>query len=209
MIYSRRYRDWNLQAILGVPIKDEKSRSRLIGESLPQLLNDPTTGGMSCDIEMQDTPPTVMDDKEAVEHTERDGRDGEEVHGRDGFSMITQKGEPTLGQFGIFRCSADPMGDCSFGHVEAKHQELTVNTRCAPGRIFRHQLEDQIPNFLGNSSSANDPAGSQQSRGLSAIALCLWMATPYAVEITDGHNFGEAQGLQKADPRRLELTRLL
>src|SRR5579863_4824795 len=26
-----------------------------------------------------------------------------------------------------------------------------------------------------------------------AIALCLWMATPYAVEITGGQNFGEAQ----------------
>jgi len=26
-----------------------------------------------------------------------------------------------------------------------------------------------------------------------AIALCLWMAMPYAVEITDGQNFGEGQ----------------
>ena len=26
-----------------------------------------------------------------------------------------------------------------------------------------------------------------------AIALCLWMATPYAVEITGGQNFGERQ----------------
>ena len=27
-----------------------------------------------------------------------------------------------------------------------------------------------------------------------AIALCLWMAMPYAVEITDGQNFGGGQG---------------
>src|SRR5205807_2710055 len=147
----RPYCDGNLQAILGVPIEDEKSRSRLIGESLPQLLNDPTTGGMSCDIEMQDTPPTVMDDKEAVEHTERDGRDGEEVHGRDGFSMVSQKDEPTFGGLRISRCSADPTGDRSLGHVEAQHQELTVNTRCAPGRVFRHHPKDQIANLFRNS----------------------------------------------------------
>jgi hypothetical protein len=40
---------WEPPSQIGVPIEDEKSRSRLIGESFPQVLNDPTTGGMSCD----------------------------------------------------------------------------------------------------------------------------------------------------------------
>ena len=40
---------------LASPIKDEKSGSRLIGESLPQLLHDPSAGRMPRDIEMQHT----------------------------------------------------------------------------------------------------------------------------------------------------------
>src|SRR5437660_10490400 len=39
----RPYCDGNLQAILGVPVEDEKSRSPLIGESLSQLLHGPSS----------------------------------------------------------------------------------------------------------------------------------------------------------------------
>jgi hypothetical protein len=74
--------------------------------------------------------------------------------------MVMQKSEPTFGGLRVHGRSAHPAGNGSLGDVETQRQELTVNTRCAPGRIFRHHPEDQIPNFLGNSSSANDPAGS-------------------------------------------------
>src|SRR5882672_3839806 len=38
----------NFQAVLGIPLEYEKSRSGLIREGLAQLLHDPTTGGMPC-----------------------------------------------------------------------------------------------------------------------------------------------------------------
>src|SRR5260370_4926925 len=64
----RPHRDGDLQAILGVPVKNQKSWRQLIGESLPQLLHDPRTGGMWCDIEMEHTSADVADDEKAVEH---------------------------------------------------------------------------------------------------------------------------------------------
>jgi hypothetical protein len=34
---------------------------------------------------MQDTPPIVVDDEKTVKHTERDGRDGEQIYDRNGL----------------------------------------------------------------------------------------------------------------------------
>ena len=42
------------------------------------------------DIEMDDLAPTVFDDEEAIQDSEREGRYGEEVHGRDDFAVIAQ-----------------------------------------------------------------------------------------------------------------------
>src|SRR5437016_14642131 len=77
-----------------------------------------------------------------VEHTERDGRDGEEVHGRDGFSMVSQKDEPTFGGLRISRCSADPTGDRSLGHVEAKLD----GERALAAPNVSDSIESRIPN---------------------------------------------------------------
>src|SRR5712692_67170 len=118
------------KTILGVPIEDEKSRSRLFGESLPQLLNDPATGGMSRYIEMQHPSAIMTYNEEAIEYAERQRWYGEEIHRGDGLPMIAQKGEPTFSGLRISRRSAHLTGAGSFRDVEAQHQQLTVNTRC-------------------------------------------------------------------------------
>jgi hypothetical protein len=48
------------------------------------------------DVEMQDSPAIVADDKEAVENTEADRGHGEEVHGRKRFPVIRKKRVPAL-----------------------------------------------------------------------------------------------------------------
>jgi len=65
--------------------------SRLIGESLPQLLHDPSAGGMSCDVEMQHASAIMADDEEAVECAERQRWNSEEIHRGDDFPMIAQE----------------------------------------------------------------------------------------------------------------------
>ena len=48
------------------------------------------------DIEMEDLPPAVFDDKEAVQDSESESRDSKEVHSRNGFTMIAQESGPEL-----------------------------------------------------------------------------------------------------------------
>src|ERR1039458_3456001 len=46
---------------------------------------------MPGDIEVEDAPTVVADDKKAVKEVKGKGRNGEEVHGRDGFAMMMKK----------------------------------------------------------------------------------------------------------------------
>ena len=101
------------------------------------------------DVEMQDTPAIVTDDKEAVENTEADRGHGEEVHGRNRFPVIRKKHAPALGWLGVSRRPLHPAGDGPLRHVKAQQDKLAVNARRAPGWVFRHHTEDQLPNLRG------------------------------------------------------------
>jgi hypothetical protein len=46
---------------------------------------------MPCDVEVQDATPVMADDEKAIEQIEGDGRDSEEVHGGNGFAVISKK----------------------------------------------------------------------------------------------------------------------
>jgi len=48
------------------------------------------------DVEVQNALAVLADGEEAVEHAEDDGRDGEEIHRRDGFLEVAKKGKPAL-----------------------------------------------------------------------------------------------------------------
>jgi hypothetical protein len=99
------------------------------------------------DVEMQDKPAIVADDKETVEDAERDRGHGEEVHRRNRFPVILKKCAPTLGWPGISGRALHPARDGSLGDVKAQHEELAVNARSTPGWVLRHHAEDQLPNF--------------------------------------------------------------
>jgi len=138
------YRDRDLQTIFGVPIKDEEPRSRLIREGLAQLLDDPTGGRMGRNVEIHDTPPIVADDEEAIEHTEGYGRNGKEVHRRDGFPVISKKGKPAFCWLRVSRRSFHPAGNRSFRDIETEHEKFAVNTWGAPGGVLRDHPKEQI-----------------------------------------------------------------
>src|SRR5208282_6650949 len=87
----------NLKSVLPIPVKNQKPGSRLEWKRLPQLLDGPQARRMLCDVEMQDTSPTVADDEEAIEHAEGDSWNREEVHGRNRFPVVSKEGEPPFG----------------------------------------------------------------------------------------------------------------
>src|ERR1035438_10156086 len=76
-------------------IEDQVFGSRVVGECLAQLLDNPGAGRAICEVAMKDTPPIVGNDEEAVKHAEGKRRYREEVHCCNGLTMIAQKGSPT------------------------------------------------------------------------------------------------------------------
>jgi len=123
----------DLYPVLRIPVMDQKSRSRPKRKRLPQLLDDPTARRMLRDVEVQDTPAIMADNKETVEHAECDRWHREEVHRRNRFPVILKKRAPAFDWLGTCRCPLHPAGDGSLGYIKAQQEKLTVNARSAPG----------------------------------------------------------------------------
>ena len=106
-------------------------------------------------VHVQNLPPLVANNKEAVQPLERDRRDSEEIHGGNRVAMIANKGLPALGKFWISGRSLHPTGNGSLGYVEAQHEQFAVDAGSTPGWVFCHHPEGQIPDFLRQSFSAD------------------------------------------------------
>ena len=109
---------------------------------------------MPCDVAVQNAAAIVADDEQAVEHAEGDRRNREEIHGRDGFPMVTNTGEPALGWVRGSESPFHPAGNCSFGNLTTEHEKFSVDAGSSPAGVLGHHLEDQIPNFFRCLSSA-------------------------------------------------------
>src|SRR5215467_4294258 len=81
------------------------------------------------DVEVQDTPALVADDKEAVEDTEGDRGHGEEVHGRNRFPVIRKKRAPALGGPGLSRNPLHPAGDTSLDLFSRLRNQTPVQSK--------------------------------------------------------------------------------
>src|SRR5690348_9424297 len=103
-----------MAAGISVPYFAFRSWIRNLGapkrKCLPQLLDDPAACRMLGDVEMQDLPAIVADDKEAVEDAEGDRGHGEEVHGRNRFPVIRKKPRQRWVGFGDFSEPASSSG---------------------------------------------------------------------------------------------------
>ena len=108
---------------------------------------------MASDVEVEDAPPIMADDEEAVENAKSDRRDREEVHRCARLAVIPQKGQPALSRFRISGCTLHPPGDGSLRDLEAQHEKFAVDARSTPGRVLGNHLENQISDFFGESSS--------------------------------------------------------
>ena len=112
---------------------------------------------MLCDIEVQDAPTIVTDDKKAIEHTERDRWHGEEIHGRNRFPVITEKGKPARSRLRISRCPFHPTRERSLRDIKTEHEKLAMDAWRSPRWVLNDHSEDQFPNFLRCLSSPDGP----------------------------------------------------
>jgi hypothetical protein len=120
--------------------------------SFAQLQYNPEGVRLPGHVAVENLPPIVADDEEAIEHTESDGWNREEVHRGDGFPMVSKEREPSFCHFGISRRPFHAARDGSLGNIKTEHEKLAMDARCTPSWILGDHPEDQIPNLLRNSS---------------------------------------------------------
>src|ERR1700675_1787960 len=110
---------------------------------------------MACDVEVQDAPAIMANYEEAVEKTEGDRRNGEEIHGGDGFAMMAEKSQPPPTRLWISGRSLHPAGDASLRYIEAEHQKLAADGGATPGGVLGYHAEDQVLDLVRKPVSPN------------------------------------------------------
>jgi len=85
-----------LLAKFRVVIKEQEPVCGRVRPCFPQLLYDPKSARISCDVAAKNPAPVVADDKKAIQHPKRERGHREEIHGCNGLTMISQEREPAL-----------------------------------------------------------------------------------------------------------------
>jgi hypothetical protein len=127
---------------------------------LAQLLDDPSASRMLRDVNVQDAPPIMTDNKEAVEDAKRNRWQSEEIHRCNRFPMVSKEGQPPLGPVRIFRRPFHPTRGGSLGNVKAEHAEFPMYPRRSPCGVFSNHPKDQFPNLFRCRSSSDLPPDS-------------------------------------------------
>ena len=65
-------------------------------QGLAELLQNPVARRMRGDVEMENAAPMMLDDEEAVQHTETQRGHSEEVEGGDHFAVVLEECQPAL-----------------------------------------------------------------------------------------------------------------
>jgi hypothetical protein len=100
---------------------------------------------MRGDPKTQDLPRAVARDQQPIEQSERDCRHHERVHRDDTVSMVTKERPPTLRRRGP--PPRHILGDAGLADLDAKLEQLTMDSRRSPQRIGHAHLADQPANF--------------------------------------------------------------
>jgi hypothetical protein len=132
-----------------VSVENQVARRRIEGERLAQLLRAPGTCRIPGNIEVKDSPPVMCDDEEAIQYAEGQRGHGEEIHRRDGFTVVAEESRPSFRRFGAPRRFAHPVQYGSLGDLETKHLELAMNARCTPRRVLDNHAKDQVAQLPG------------------------------------------------------------
>src|ERR1017187_3948143 len=106
---------------------------------------------MASDVEVQDAAAIMADDEEAVQNPKGESGNGEEIHGRDSFAMIAQKGQPALGGLRVLGRSFHPAGNGGFrpglkrnGYVEPSGDGWRLGRFVDHGRDWMSELDDDV-----------------------------------------------------------------
>jgi len=103
-------------------------------------MHNPIARRVRRDVEVQDSPPTVRDDKKAVEGAKRQARNGEKVKGADDLTVVVEEGQPLRG-LALVRMTLQLLKIArhgGFGNRESELEQFAVDARRTP-------MSDSLP----------------------------------------------------------------
>jgi hypothetical protein len=100
-------------------------------------------------VEVKNAPTVMLDDKESIEHTKCQGRNGKEIESRCDLTVVFEERQPTLRLLAIGAPLHPPQiaGDCRFRDIKAELYQFTMDARRAPSRIIGLHALNQLPDF--------------------------------------------------------------
>jgi hypothetical protein len=101
---------------------------------------------------VQDSPPVMRNDEEAVENSEGERRHGEEIHCGDGSAMIAQKGRPSLCRLRIPWLFSHPMRFSPCSAVQ-KRKQIPGCSRICSGQSTPEQRRTTAFNIMAATHS--------------------------------------------------------
>src|SRR5215469_1770423 len=87
---TRFQRATHLAAEFAVTIKDDGAVWAWKRQGVSELLQNPTARRMRGSVEMENAAPMMLDDEEAVQHSETQRGHGEEIEGGDHFAVVLE-----------------------------------------------------------------------------------------------------------------------
>src|SRR6266436_3136000 len=144
-------------AIDAIPITDQVARRLSPRECFGDLACDPVRGRMGCDVDPDKVSADQPNDDEGIEQVEANGRNNEQVHGGDVRCVVTQEGAPALGRRSV---SLDHvLRDAGLSDLKAELEQLAMDARRSPQRIFRAHPPDQRAQICVDLRSTSKGAG--------------------------------------------------
>ena len=128
-------------AVRGVSVPDEVSGCLIPGEGLGDLAGDPFGGRIGGDVDPHEVASLKLDDHQAIEQLEANGRHDKHINGDDVRRVIAEKGLPALG-----RWPQPPLhvfGNCRLGDIEAQLEQLAMDARRSPQWVVPAHLANK------------------------------------------------------------------
>src|SRR4029450_11260844 len=126
-----------------VLVPAQVARTLIPREGLGNLLPDPFGRRVRRYVDPDKLSTGQPDDDQDIEQVEADGRNHEQVRGRDVRRVVAQEGAPIL--WGRVRSLGHILGDGRLSDRKAELEQLTMNVRGTPKSILNAHPSDQRP----------------------------------------------------------------
>jgi hypothetical protein len=137
-----------------------------------ELLSCPFCGGMSRDSEMENASTVMCQHQKYIENLKPYRWHGKKVDRYEALEVVLEEGPPTLRRW--FSSAHQVLADTRLTDLDAKFEQLAMNPRSSPQRVFAAHGANQLANFFRHARSpkfyASNLPSPEQAKAFAAPA---------------------------------------